>query len=387
MRGGAGLPTDDARRIYGRRMALAPPLGARWYSPERVNVMLDWPGGQFPLEVSRGLLSVVHGGLILADTPGGRDELRRLVDPRLADIVDSLEPFHMPFAHTWSFRGGIYTGGGPGVETLNTVMRLRDEAGDIVGNVWISKPAVGMAVLTRISAMGDLGHFERMERVAKSGRRAAAVLFADLESSSPLSRRLSTASYFTLVRRLARAADQCVVDAGGLVGSHAGDGIVAFFLAETSARSQLRRTRASQLRARCAQRPMLSLRGVTCRRRIWSCVLGCIGEPTCTSARSRPADEPRSRRSATKSTRQPASRPALPAAALWRPKTSLNDSRPTTRPLWTWIPITSPIRRSVTSRRQPRRPGATRPRSRSATSDVAPALHVSESAGLTAAFA
>jgi hypothetical protein len=33
-------------------------------------------------------------------------------------------------------------------------------------------------------------------------------------------------------RRLVRAADQCVIDAGGLVGRHGGDGVVAFFLAE-----------------------------------------------------------------------------------------------------------------------------------------------------------
>lgn len=31
-----------------------------------------------------------------------------------------------------------------------------------------------------------------------------------------------------------RAADQCVIDEGGIVGRHAGDGVVAFFLAETS---------------------------------------------------------------------------------------------------------------------------------------------------------
>jgi class 3 adenylate cyclase len=43
---------------------------------------------------------------------------------------------------------------------------------------------------------------------------------------------MSTASYFALVRRLARAADQSVIDAGGLVGSHAGDGFGAFFLAD-----------------------------------------------------------------------------------------------------------------------------------------------------------
>jgi class 3 adenylate cyclase len=63
-------------------------------------------------------------------------------------------------------------------------------------------------------------HFERMQQVMKPGRRPAAILFADLESSSPLASRLSTASYFALARRMARAADRCVVEAGGLVGRH-----------------------------------------------------------------------------------------------------------------------------------------------------------------------
>ena len=71
-------------------------------------------------------------------------------------------------------------------------------------------------------------------RVARAERRPAAILFADLEGSSSLARRLSTASYFALGRRLARAADHCVIDAGGLVGRHVGDGVVAFFLAETA---------------------------------------------------------------------------------------------------------------------------------------------------------
>jgi class 3 adenylate cyclase len=113
-------------------------------------------------------------------------------------------------------------------------LRVRDDTGQIAGTALLHKPAVGMAVLARIAAMGDLRHFKRMEHVAKPGRRPAGVLFADLESSSALARRLSTAGYFTLVRRLARAADECVVDAGGLVGTHAGDGVVAFFLAEST---------------------------------------------------------------------------------------------------------------------------------------------------------
>jgi class 3 adenylate cyclase len=120
------------------------------------------------------------------------------------------------------------------VDILNTMVRPRDGSGQLVGTVVISKLAVGMAVLARITAMGDLRHFERMERVARPGRRPAAVLFADLEASSPLSLRLSTASYFALGRRIARFADRCVIDAGGLVGRHVGDGVVAFFLAETA---------------------------------------------------------------------------------------------------------------------------------------------------------
>jgi class 3 adenylate cyclase len=80
----------------------------------------------------------------------------------------------------------------------------------------------------------DLAHLARMDRFTRAGRHPMAILFADLERSSGLVRRLSTADYFTLGRRLVRASDQCVVDAGGIVGRHLGDGVVAFFPAETS---------------------------------------------------------------------------------------------------------------------------------------------------------
>ncbi len=45
--------------------------------------------------------------------------------------------------------------------------------------------------------------------------------------------KLSTADYFRLSRRFVRATDQAVVNAGGVVGRHLGDGVTAFFLAET----------------------------------------------------------------------------------------------------------------------------------------------------------
>jgi len=168
--------------------------------------------------------------------PNGREaraQLRELVDVRLHEVFDSLSPADPPEAISYLFRG-LYTGAGAGVEIRNTRVRVRDATGRLLGSVVLSKPAVGMAALTRMAAMGDVKHFERMQRVAKPGRRPAAVLFADLEASSALSRRLSTAGYFSLGRRITRAADQSVIDAGGLVGRHVGDGVVAFFLSETA---------------------------------------------------------------------------------------------------------------------------------------------------------
>ena len=149
----------------------------------------------------------------------------------------------------------------------------------------ISKPSLGMGTIAALTTM-DEHHVERMQRVARPARRPAAILFADLEGSSPLARRLSTASYFALGRRLVRAADQCVVDAGGLVGRHVGDGVVAFFLTETygsesaAARACITAARAlgAARRRRGAQRPGSPTTS--------SCASGCTGAPRSTSATS-----------------------------------------------------------------------------------------------------
>jgi class 3 adenylate cyclase len=225
--------TDDARLSYGGLLERASvPLGAHYFGPESVDTRLGWRGGMFPLEIQRGVFGEM-GGLVLPDTPGGRDELRELVDPRHRDIVDGLSPIDPQRACSFGLYGTYKAGGRP-VEIPMTAIPVWDAEGKRSGTALISKPGAGMAVLGAITAEGDLRHFERMLHVAKPARRPAAILFADLEASSPLSRRLSTASYFALGRRLVRAADRCVIDAGGLVGRHVGDGIVAFFLAESA---------------------------------------------------------------------------------------------------------------------------------------------------------
>jgi class 3 adenylate cyclase len=84
------------------------------------------------------------------------------------------------------------------------------------------------------------------------------VLFADLEGSAQLSKRLPTATYFALIRRMTRAADACVISEGGLVGRHAGDGVAAFFVAE-SIGSESTAARACISAARSLQAAMVEI--------------------------------------------------------------------------------------------------------------------------------
>jgi class 3 adenylate cyclase len=69
-----------------------------------------------------------------------------------------------------------------------------------------------------------------MARVSEPDRRPAGILFADLEASGPLSRRLSSRGYFHLIRDVTDLIDSSVVARDGIVGKHAGDGGSALFL-------------------------------------------------------------------------------------------------------------------------------------------------------------
>ncbi len=196
-----------------------------------VQARLGWGRGASTIEIIRHQFAACDH-VMLADTLGGRDELRELVDPALRDLVDQITPAN-PQPMTAAV-GRARTFGERSLSIPVVLDRIRDETGRLAGTAMIYKPEPGMATLATMAASGDSRHLERMQRVATAARRPAAILFADLEASSPLSRRLSTASYFALGRRLVLAADQCVIDAGGMVGRHVGDGVVAFFLAETA---------------------------------------------------------------------------------------------------------------------------------------------------------
>jgi len=224
--------TDDLRLAAGANVQLVPvPLGVHRFGPEWLSCREQSRTGSVAVEAARQVFAQV-GALVLADTPGGREELRTLIDPRLRDIADSFAPAVRVVATSGAVDG--YGPAGSRPRMLWSAVRVPDGDGRIAGTAVMLKPEAKMSVLATMAALGDLRHLNRMQGVTKAGRRAAAILFADLEASSQLARRLSTAGYFALGRRIVRVADQCVVDNGGLVGRHTGDGVGGFFLAETA---------------------------------------------------------------------------------------------------------------------------------------------------------
>ena len=208
-----------------------PPMGSHFFSAEARQFIEETAPGSWASWEARRAYFLDVGRYVLAGTPGGREELRRVVDPTLADLVDVLQPKDLP--PVWINRSGFTTAGAD-VTGSAVWIRIDDAHGHRVGVCLVPKPAAGMSHLARAAATADLTHLERMRVVERPDRYPAAILMADLEASSPLGRHLSTAQYFSFGRRLVRTADQCIIDAGGIVGPHAGDGVVAFFLADTT---------------------------------------------------------------------------------------------------------------------------------------------------------
>ncbi|MCU1589943.1 MAG: cyaB [Frankiales bacterium] len=152
------------------------------------------------------------------DVPNGFEEILRGIEPRVppehwTGTFDYVQPGVSPYA----------------VHFL--VSRIRDDSGQSIGQSVLT--TIGLpAPLVALLAAGDAAMYERMVRLVEPGRHQAAILFADVQGSGELSRRLPTASYFQLVRALTAEFDRLVGAHCGVVGKHAGDGMTAFFLAD-----------------------------------------------------------------------------------------------------------------------------------------------------------
>jgi class 3 adenylate cyclase len=189
----------------------------RWLEPWRSSVD----------ERSRSELVGLEVPYIAADTPGGAERVRRMLEEatgRPAPTFEALEPPPM-----WARRIVLTIEGQPPFPVQFVAVRINADDGTFLGTAYVygsSLPARLVALVTR----GNEAMFERMAALVEPGRRSAAVLFADLQASGTLSRRLPSAAYFELVRELTTVMDQAVIQFSGIVGKHAGDGVTAFFL-------------------------------------------------------------------------------------------------------------------------------------------------------------
>ena len=165
---------------------------------------------------------------MLNDHPDAKTRLLGMARPELKEAVEECEPAQVPI-WTWLTRT---TGVEPGVrEVRNFGLRVRTREGEPFATVYMYGANLP-ATLLALVAQGDRGMFERMARLTEPGRREAAILFADIQASGELSRHLSSAAYFQLVHELFTKLDGIVIDANGIVGKHAGDGLSGFFLAD-----------------------------------------------------------------------------------------------------------------------------------------------------------
>jgi len=196
-------------------------LGTSVWSQANIDARDDWPA-------SATRASYVAGLRFLLPRLIGEHEPPPDLAPELADALDD-RARRSPAA---IFGTRVDAKFGHGVVPLKILsVRLTDPGGRHAGWASLTLPALSGPLLSLLGT-GDQASLERLLELLRPDRRPGAVLFVDLDGSTGLARRLTTAAYFRLVRRLTTRIDQEIVLRGGLVGKHAGDGASAFFLTE-----------------------------------------------------------------------------------------------------------------------------------------------------------
>jgi class 3 adenylate cyclase len=214
--------TDEDRLGYGRHVLDA------WMSD-------TWMGQVTPESIHAETITNIP--LMVRDTPGGKEQLAeiisRAVGGRKEDFTPLLEPLEaVAPPPVWATSIELVQDELPPMRVNYVVIRIVEEnSTELLGTIFLFGSGLPATVLTLLTR-GDEEMFTRMARLMEPGRRAAAVLFADMQSSAAMSRRLPSAAYFKLMRAVTTAIDAVVIEHKGIVGKHAGDGVTAFFLAE-----------------------------------------------------------------------------------------------------------------------------------------------------------
>jgi class 3 adenylate cyclase len=178
-------------------------------------------------DASRRQLVELELPFVAWDTPGGAERVRELFAEATGQPAPPIEAVQPP--PLWSAQITLTLPGQPAFPVQYIAFRIHEADGTFLGTGYFygsTLPARLVALVTR----GNEKMFERMAALVEPGRRSAAVLFADLQASGSLSRRLPSAGYFELIQSLTTEMDEAVIRHSGIVGKHAGDGVTAFFL-------------------------------------------------------------------------------------------------------------------------------------------------------------
>jgi class 3 adenylate cyclase len=188
--------------------------------------MEPWDGAL--TDASKGHVFATNAPRWMDGTPGGKAGFQQLLGPEFAAFGAEMEP---SASRAWTFEFDYVEGDLPPLPIGCVATRVRADDGRPLGQFTIYSSRLPPRLMTLLTR-GDEAMFERMAGLVEPGRRAAAILFADLQASGALSRRLPSAAFFKLIRSVTTAIDAVVLGGSGLVGKHAGDGVTAFFLAD-----------------------------------------------------------------------------------------------------------------------------------------------------------
>ncbi len=89
--------TDEQRLSLAYDVEMVPVvIGEHLFGPETTTMSTNWRTEAGQLHETWSTFFANVGAMVLADTPGGKDELRSLVDPSLAAMVDELTASPLP---------------------------------------------------------------------------------------------------------------------------------------------------------------------------------------------------------------------------------------------------------------------------------------------------
>lgn len=175
------------------------------------------------------------GSVVVADSSARGLELD-FVPERLSSLFQDVEPrpFERGFATSLDYVEPAGEGDLPVMRVNILVMPLRARSGELAGAIAFGYMSVRPG-LVALLARGDEEMYEGMAKLVEPASREGAILFCDLHGSTALARTLPSAHYFRLIRSLWTEMDALVARNRGIVGKHAGDGAIAFFLVDDRA--------------------------------------------------------------------------------------------------------------------------------------------------------